>query len=140
MKPISDLTTLLKSMHPELNSGTFAFATLAPGQHVSLTDVVALIHEPEGTSVIVREADLDRLGLTAVFLCAWITLTVNSDLQAVGLTAAFSGALGSAGISCNVVAGTHHDHIFVPASQATVALTVLHTLQEHAAAQWRIKA
>ena len=132
MKPISDLGTLLKSMQPELNSGTFAFATLPSGQTVSLTDVVALIREPEGTSVVVSSADVSRLGLKTDFLCAWITLTVNSDLQAVGLTAAFSSALGSAGISCNVVAGTNHDHIFVPVIQATAAMTVLHALQERA--------
>jgi hypothetical protein len=135
MKPISDLETLLKSMHPELNPGTFAFATLPPGQLVSMTDVVALIQEPEGTSVVVNETDLMRLGLSAVFICAWITLTVNSDLQAVGLTAAFSAALGSAGISCNVVAGTNHDHIFVPVSQAAAAMNALHALQERAAAE-----
>ena len=132
MKPISDLGTLLKSMQPELNAGTFAFATLPSGQTVSLADVVALIQEPEGTSVVVREADLSRLGLETDFLCAWITLTVNSDLQAVGLTAAFSNALGSAGISCNVVAGTNHDHIFVPVDRATAAMKVLHALQEGA--------
>ena len=135
VNPISDLGTLLKSMQPELNCGIFAFATLPSGQTISLSDVVALIQEPEGTSVVVSSADLSRLGLSADFLCAWITLTVNSDLQAVGLTAAFSTALGSAGISCNVVAGTKHDHIFVPVSQATAAIKVLHALQERAVAE-----
>ena len=52
-----------------------------------------------------------------------------SDLQAVGLTAAFASALGDAGISCNVVAGLHHDHIFVPVAQATQAVDVLLALQ-----------
>jgi uncharacterized protein len=135
LKPISDLGTLLKSMHPELNPGTFAFATLSPGQVVSVADVVALVQEPEGTSVVVREADLARLKLSPVFHCAWITLTVNSDLQAVGLTAAFSGALGRAEISCNVVAGTYHDHIFVPLGQADAAMQVLRALQERAIAE-----
>ena len=135
MKPISDLGTLLKSLQPELNSGTFAFATLPSGRTLSLIDVVALVQEPGGTSVVVSSADLSRLGLKSDFLCAWITLTVNSDLQAVGLTAAFSTALGSAGISCNVVAGTKHDHIFVPVSQATAAIKVLHALQERAVAE-----
>jgi uncharacterized protein len=135
MQPISDLDTLLSSMQPELNPGTFAFATLLPRQEISVNDVVALIQEPEGTSVVVKESDLGRLGLHAVFRCAWITLTVNSDLQAVGLTAAFSAALGSAGISCNVVAGTNHDHIFVPVDQAGAAMKALHALQERSAQQ-----
>jgi hypothetical protein len=100
-----------------------------------MADVVALIQEPEGTSVVVNSADLNRFGLRSDFLCAWITLTVNSDLQAVGLTAAFSNALGSAGISCNVVAGTNHDHIFVPVSQAAAAMKVLQSLQDCAVAE-----
>lgn len=135
MKPISDLAVLLKSMQPELNPGTYAYATLPKDMVVLTTDVVALIQEPEGTSVIVREADLNRLGLTAVFLCAWITLTVNSDLQAVGLTAAFASALGNEGISCNVVAGRNHDHIFVPVIQASAAMQALSALQSRAAGE-----
>jgi hypothetical protein len=55
---------------------------------------------------------------------------VNSDLQSVGLTAAFATALGEAGISCNVVAGHHHDHIFVPLALATKAMVELRKLQE----------
>jgi len=132
MKPLSDLATLLKSLHPRLNAGTFAFASLPRGRDVPLAGVVALIQEPEGTSVIVNAADLDRLGLEPAFLCAWITLTVHSDLEAVGLTAAFASALGSAGISCNVVAGTHHDHLFVPVGHASAAMKVLQDLQSTA--------
>jgi hypothetical protein len=64
-----------------------------------------------------------------VFRAAWITLTVHSDLEAVGLTAAVSVALGAAGISCNVVAGTYHDHLFVPAQKAADAMAALRKLQ-----------
>ncbi len=136
MEPISDLTILLQTMQPELHKGTCAFATLHANQPVVLSDLVAMVHEAEGTSVVVREADLPRLGLTAVFRCAWITLKVNSALEAVGLTAAVSGALSDAGISCNVIAGTHHDHIFVPVSQAHAALHTLQALQHRAAASF----
>lgn len=58
------------------------------------------------------------------------TLSVNSDLEAIGLTAASSAALGKAGISCNVVAGVNHDHIFVPIEQAGLAMQVLRALQK----------
>jgi hypothetical protein len=47
----------------------------------------------------------------------------------VGLTAAFAHALGQAGISCNVVAGAYHDHIFVPYEQAERAMEALIGLQ-----------
>lgn len=60
---------------------------------------------------------------------AWITLRVHSDLQAVGLTAAFSTALAEAGLSCNVMAGAHHDHVFVPAGSASLVMTTLKDLQ-----------
>lgn len=96
---------------------------------ISLADVVALVREPEGISVVIEEHQAARLGLTPVMRCAWITLTVNSDLHAVGLTAAFASALGNAGISCNVVAGADHDHIFVPVDQADAAMKELRSLQ-----------
>jgi hypothetical protein len=56
-------------------------------------------------------------------------LTVNSALDAVGLTAAFVTALGHSGISCNVVAGAYHDHIFVFLESAQMAMLVLRQLQ-----------
>lgn len=129
MPPVSDLDLMIAGLSPQLNPGIFVFATLAAGERVELPDVVALMREPEGLSVVVEEAVAIRLGLRPVFRCAWITLNVNSDLQAVGLTAAFSTVLGRAGISCNVVAGTNHDHVFVPLSQAGAAMRALQALQ-----------
>ena len=129
MKPIADLHTLLASMEPVLNDGVFAFASLHAGYSIGLDDVVATIREPEGLSVVLPEARALALLLPVLFRCAWITLTVHSDLQAVGLTAAFARALGDAGISCNVVAGAQHDHIFVPVERAPDAMAALRQLQ-----------
>jgi uncharacterized protein len=131
--PISDLSQLLKNLKPELNTGTFVFATLTQSDQVEMKDVIALVREPEGVSVIVEEQRAFKLGLNTSFKCAWITLTVNSDLNAIGLTAAFASTLGQAGISCNVVAGTNHDHIFVPVDQALKAMNELHALQKQSA-------
>ena len=39
-------------------------------------------------------------------------------------------ALADAGISCNVLAGYHHDHLLVPADQTQRALGVLRHLSE----------
>ena len=120
-------------MRPELNPGRFVFVTLAPDQSFDLRSVIASVREPEGLSVILTEQDTIDLGLNADYIAAWITLTVQSDLAAVGLTAAFSSALAQAGLSCNVIAGNLHDHVFVLHEQAQVAMAVLESLQARAA-------
>ncbi|MDO5640478.1 MAG: ACT domain-containing protein [Neisseria sp.] len=129
---INNLEQLIRSMQPVLHDGVYCFATLADGRQPALADMVASIREAEGLSVIVAESVAEREGLPVAMRCAWITLNVYSDLAAVGLTAAFARALGDAGISCNVVAGTQHDHIFVPCEQAEAALAALQTLQQSA--------
>ena len=131
--PISDLKQLLASMEPILNPGVFVFTSLKDATAVDPEVVVAFIREAEGLSLVMREADALQRNLPILFRAAWITLKVHSDLQAVGLTAAFSSALGDAGISCNVVAGAYHDHIFVPLNSAERAMSVLRALQRESA-------
>ena len=131
-QPISNLDQLIRSMQPVLHDGVYCFATLGNGKHIALADTVATLREAEGLSVIVAESVAERENLPVAMRCAWITLNVYSDLAAVGLTAAFARALGDAGISCNVVAGTQHVHIFVPYEQAATALAVLQRLQQSA--------
>lgn len=127
--PITDLNLLLKSMEPVLNPGVFAFVSVNNAAQLASVKVLASIVEPEGFSAVIAEKDAVSLGLPILFRAGWITLKVNSDLQAVGLTAAFSAALGRAGISCNVVAGAFHDHIFVPMDRAADAMIALKTLE-----------
>lgn len=126
---IKDLDQLIKSMKPVLNPGVFAFVSVHNEEMLKSVKVIASIHEPEGYSAVIAESDALSLGLPILFRAAWITLKVNSDLQAVGLTAAFAGALGKAGISCNVIAGAYHDHIFVPVERSADAMKVLKALQ-----------
>jgi uncharacterized protein len=75
-----------------------------------------------------RREDADGDGIPYDFVAAWITLTVHSDLADVGLTAAFSAALAEVGISCNVLAAFHHDHLLVPADRLDDALAALERL------------
>jgi len=131
--PISDLAALLASMRPELNAGTWAWCTLAPGLGADGVAAVATLCEAEGLTVVVAEADARQRGWPIAFLSAWITLAVHSDLAAVGLTAAFAGALADAGIACNVIAGVHHDHLFVPVASAVDAMATLQALQARSA-------
>lgn len=132
--PISDLAALLRSMQPVLHAGTYAYCVVPHGTDLSALSVVVTVAESEGLTVVLPEAQAIEAGLSVLFRAAWITLTVHSDLQAVGLTAAFATALGRAGISCNVVAGAWHDHLFVPVEQAQQALDALKALQQAAAA------
>jgi hypothetical protein len=91
-------------------------------------EIVMQFKEREGTTLIVHKELADRLQLEYSFVAAWITLTVHSSLAAVGLTAAFSTALASRGISCNVVAAYYHDHIFVDKRDLEAAMEVLRGL------------
>ena len=127
--PVSDLAVLLASMQPELHAGTWAWCGLPAGAAAGDVDAVATMREAEGLSVVVAEADAVARGWPIAFRSAWITLGVQSDLAAVGLTAAFARALGDAGISCNVIAGVHHDHLFVPADRGADAMAALQALQ-----------
>lgn len=132
MQPITTLSELLSHMRPELNAGRYAFVALSDGFTLDPIHIIASVREPEGLSVILPERIAVELRLPVAFTAAWITLTVHSDLAAVGLTAAFSRALGEAGISCNVVAGVHHDHLFVPVELAQEAVDALHVLSRPA--------
>ena|SRR5437868_6388894 len=125
---ISNLAVLLASMDPVLHSGTYAYCVVAHEADVSGFSPVATVRELEGLTLVLPEEQAIKAGLPVLFRAGWITLTVHSDLQAIGLTAAFSSALGQAGISCNVVAGAFHDHIFVPVEQSQSALAALRRL------------
>jgi hypothetical protein len=108
---------MLAGMAPVLDDRQWRFMLL---EGAPPADAFALIREDEGTTAIVPD---EGGGF------ARITLMVHSALEGVGLTAAVSGALAEAGIACNVVAGLHHDHMFVPWERRDEALLRLQTLQ-----------
>lgn len=124
------LGTLLASLAPRLNPGRFVFCSVPAPSPEQLAAALGSFREAEGCTLILAREEAERLGLAYDYLAAWITLEVHSALAAVGLTAAFSSALASAGISCNVIAGYHHDHLFVARDDAERALAVLRRLAE----------
>jgi hypothetical protein len=127
--PVADLAQLLRSLRPALNPGVYAFASVPAGTDVSALRPIATFREAEGLTIVVEEQLARQAGVRILFRAAWLTLTVHSDLQAVGLTAAVATALTRANISCNVIAAAFHDHIFVPVEAAEAALAVLQALQ-----------
>ena len=126
---ITELAALLAEMEPELHGETYGFACVTGVRELPVGLVVfATVAEAEGLTVIATEAVLAAAGVAFQGGWARISLTVVSDLAAVGLTAAIAGALAGVGISANVVAGYHHDHFFVQAGRATEALAVMQGL------------
>jgi hypothetical protein len=114
--PIGDLAGMLAGMAPACDARRWAF-TLVEGDAPAAA--YAVIREEEGTTAIIP----DEGGAFAR-----INLMVHSALDGVGLTAAVAGALAAQGIACNVVAGFHHDHLFVPWERREEALAILQRL------------
>lgn len=120
-----DLQVLLKSMKPVHNYGDYVFCKVDKLVNIDLNDIVMFFKEEEAITVILNKEIADKLKLEYALIMSWITLTVHSSLEAVGLTAAFSKALSDKGISCNVVAAFYHDHIFVGKNDLEEAMKVL---------------
>jgi uncharacterized protein len=95
--------------------------------------VMALIEEDEGTTAVVTLAEAERRGWPIGFRAAWLTVTVHSALEAVGLTAALADVLAARGIACNVLAGYFHDHLLVPLERADEAVESLEALADREA-------
>jgi hypothetical protein len=125
MKGEKDLNTLLRTMKPKHNIGDYVFCVVNDLTRINIDDVVLIFKEQEGNTIIIKKELADDLKLNYSFISGWITLTVHSSLEAVGLTAAFSKVLSEAGISCNVVAAFYHDHIFVAKEDTEKAIEVL---------------
>ncbi|MFW0738125.1 ACT domain-containing protein [Flavobacterium sp. T12S277] len=120
-----DLQKLLKSMKPEHNAGDYVFCKVEKLEGIDLNDVVMFFKEKEAITLILKKETAAALKLEYSVVMSWITLTIHSSLEAVGLTAAFSKALSEHQISCNVVAAFYHDHIFVAQKDTEKAMEIL---------------
>ena len=120
-----DLQQLLKSMKPEHNAGDYVFCKVESLEHINLNEIEMFFREKEAITLILKKEIAEILKLEYSVIMAWITLTVHSSLEAVGLTAAFSKALSENEISCNVVAAFYHDHIFVNKKDIEKAMEIL---------------
>jgi hypothetical protein len=127
MAAIRDLDQMLAQLLPRLHPGRYVFTTVTTAVPTGIAPVMTFT-EDEGLTLILRQDDADAAGLPYDLVTAWITLTVHSALDGVGLTATVSATLADAGISCNVVAAARHDHLFVPAAAAGEAIRLLDDL------------
>lgn len=130
MGPVRDTSAMIAGMDPVADTRIWHFCTTPD---IALSDrlrpqALAYLQEAEGCSLILTEALAQAHGFDTSLPMTRITLGVHSALEGVGLTAAVATALAEAGIACNMVAGFHHDHVFVPADDAARAMDILGTL------------
>jgi hypothetical protein len=128
-----DLKKLMRSLSLYLMDDEFVFCTIKDATYGDFAELFPLASfcEEEGLSLLLKKEDADKacFNYESIFKC--ITLKVHSSLDAVGLTAAVASKLARRGISANVMAAYYHDHIFVPAEKAELALSALKRLFEN---------
>ena len=117
-----NLDTLPKTMQPQLADGKWVFRTSKSGFDVAtLESAILMFREAEGMTII-RPASTTDVGLPT---WAMVTLSIHSDLEAVGFLAAITTSLAAMDIPVNAVSAYYHDHIFVPYERRDDALECL---------------
>jgi hypothetical protein len=122
-----DLRRLLAGLSPERRHGDIVIVAVPDPAGLP---ALATVTEEDAVTVVLRRDDADRLGLAYDWVAAWITLTVHSSWEAVGMTAAVAQSLADVGIPCNVLAGFRHDHLLIPVEQADAAIAALRSLAD----------
>lgn len=120
-----DLQRILETIAVDRRPGLSCFLT---GATELAAYAEATVQEQEGLTVVVPVDVAREHGFEPDLEMAWLTLRVHSSLEAAGLTAAVSQVLADVGISCNVIAGYHHDHLLVPAARADAAIAAIESL------------
>jgi len=119
-------------MEPNLSEGEYVFSTVKDPDFIPRAITICEFKEKEGVTIVLSKENAEKYKLSYDYVASWITLNVHSALEAVGLTAAFSNELAEHGISCNVIAGYFHDHIFVDQKSGIKALEVLNNMKNEA--------
>jgi hypothetical protein len=113
-------------MQPETDERMFVFCSVdaATLNRTSVTPL-GFFHEAEGTTLILDKTQADKFSLPYEAVWSLITLSVHSELTAVGFLAALTSKLASSGISVNAVSAYYHDHLFVPYADRNRAMEAL---------------
>lgn len=129
MVGIQNLDQLMKSMNPELVEDDFIFCSVSEKQLAALkVKPLMTFKEKEGMTLILHRKDADLSSIDYEGIWTLITLTVHSDLAAVGFLARITSTLAKEGISVNVASAYYHDHLFIPKEKSKEAMKILKKL------------
>ncbi|NND76311.1 MAG: ACT domain-containing protein [Ilumatobacter sp.] len=121
----TDVDKMLADLSVERRPGVFTFVAVRVPTPGLLAAAHAMVEEGELTTLVVPIDAAERAGLPVTVEMAWLTLAVQSSLEAVGLTAVVAQRLTAIDVPCNVLAGYHHDHLLVPVDRADDAVAAL---------------
>jgi len=112
-------------MEPVVVPGEFVFCSIQEKQLEDLQQPLLIFREHEGPTVIVTKdvAEQNRFSFDAIW--GLISLSIHSNLEAVGLLGAITSHLANAGISVNAVSAYYHDHLFVPYGRVNEVVSLL---------------
>ncbi len=131
MSGSKDLEFLLKNMSPEIVPGEYVFTTVDEETLRKLSGMAILTYrEKEAITIIVLKEVADVHSLSYESTWGLITLSVHSNLSAIGFLAEVTRVLALAHLSVNVVSAYHHDHLFVPYDRISEALNILSEVTE----------
>ena len=131
-----DLGKLLKGMSPEVVDGKYFLASVPESEIMVIANyldyITCIYREEEGLTILFSEEIEDEIGgisgekVAGPF--ALITLSINSDLSAVGFLAKITDVLAKEGISVNAFSAYFHDHLLVPYERKKDAMEALKKL------------
>lgn len=124
----SNLESLLKNMKPKAVLGEYVFCSIQESQLEDLEDPLMVFRESEGPTVIVTKAVAERNDFPFDSTWGLVSLSIHSNLEAVGFLAAITNHLAESGISVNVVSAFYHDHLFIPYQRVDEVVSLLTAL------------
>ena len=130
MKGESNLKKLIMNMKPVAIPGEYVFCTIKENQLGDVKNPLLVFRESEGVTAIISKAVAERNGILYDSIWGLISLTIHSDLEAIGFLSVITTHLANAGISVNVVSAYFHDHLFVPYDRVNEAVTLLSELSD----------
>ncbi|MHA2151660.1 MAG: ACT domain-containing protein [Candidatus Thorarchaeota archaeon] len=110
----SDLRSLLRNMRPQRMPGEYVFCSVKEHDVHLIAAPLLVFREDEGVTVVISREQAESLEFNYDSIWGLITLSVHSDLTAVGFLARITHHLAQEGVSVNVVSAYYHDHLFVP--------------------------